>query len=181
MNNNPNTQFFVQYRDLPERKHGNRAFRRSITWTEKEALKDTECCHPDCSKPVSERDAPIPLCDRHTAEVLFWSVRAIRAEVDDATAVLSSLPVMDPTPQPGQVVYYARSEGTVKIGTTTDLVKRMRQLKCDLLAHEPGGYDIESTRHREYGFARSHLEFFHPAPELVEWIKFLRGEVKATA
>ncbi|MCT2299761.1 GIY-YIG nuclease family protein [Dietzia cinnamea] len=181
MNNNPNAPFYVQYKEATAPKHRNRVINKSIIWTEKAALQDTECSHPDCAKPIADHDAPIPMCERHTHAMLYWSMRAIRAEVDAATAVLANITSIDPaTHVAGQaVVYYARLDGMIKIGTTTQLVKRMKQLRADLLAYEPGTYDIEAERHREYDIARSHLEFFHPSPELVGWIKILRGEAAA--
>lgn len=183
MNNNLNVPFYVQYKEATAPKHRNRVINKSIIWTEKAALQDTECSHPDCAKPIADHDAPIPMCERHTHAMLYWSVRAIRAEVDAATAVLANIASLDPAIHvAGQaVVYYARLDGMVKIGTTKHLAQRMADLKADLLAYESGTYDLEAERHREYGIARSHLEFFHPAPELIQWIKLLRGEATAAA
>lgn len=183
MNNNPNAPFYVRYKEPTAPKHRDRIINKSIIWTEKAALQDTECAHPDCSKPPADNDAPIPMCERHTHEMLYWSMRAIRDEVDAATAMLASIDALDPdTHTPGQaVVYYARLNGHIKIGTTKHLAQRMSTLKADLLAYEPGTYDIEAERHREYDIARSHLEFFHPAPELIQWIRLLRGEATAAA
>lgn len=163
------------------RKTADRVQGRSIIWTEKAALLDAECCHPDCEQPTVDDTAPLPLCERHTTIVLYWSMREIRAHVDAAAATLASIaPIQPPTdPARRSVVYYARVGTTIKIGTTTQLAKRMEQLRADLLAYESGSYDLEAQRHREYALANSHTEYFHPSPELIEWIKILRGEAAA--
>ena len=183
MNNNPNVPFYVRYKEPTAPKHRDRIINKSIIWTEKAALQDTECCHPDCEQPTVDNTAPLPLCERHTTIVLYWSMREIRAHVDAAAATLASIaPIQSPTdPARRSVVYYARVDTTIKIGTTTQLAKRMEQLRADLLAYESGSYDLEAQRHREYDIARSHNEFFHPAPELIQWIRLLRGEVTAAA
>ena len=154
---------------------------RSIVWTEDAALLDTECCHPDCERPTADDTAPLPLCERHATIVLYWSMREIRAHVDAAAATLADIAAIQPPADPTRrsVIYYARVDTTIKIGTTTPLAKRMKQLGADLLAYESGSYDIEAQRHREHAMANSHNEFFHPSPELVGWIKILRGEAAA--
>ena len=108
-------------------------------------------------------------------------MREIRAHVDAAAATLADIAAIQPPADPTRrsVIYYARVDTTIKIGTTTQLAKRMKQLGADLLAYESGSYDIEAQRHREHAMANSHNEFFHPSPELVGWIKILRGEAAA--
>lgn len=174
---NSDTPWFAASPNTP--KHRDRVISKSIIWTEKAALQETECCHPDCDKPVVEQDAPLPMCERHTTEMLYWSMRAIRAEVDAAAAMLASIRPLDPPVGRAPFVYYARIDDTIKIGTSTQLAKRMYQLKAELLAYEPGSYDLEAVRHREYALANSHTEYFHPSPELIGWIKILRGEAAA--
>jgi hypothetical protein len=56
---------------------------------------------------------------------------------------------------PGLVVYYARlGANHIKIGTTADLPRRMVELRVvnasNLLAAEPGGYDLERQRHQQF-------------------------------
>lgn len=56
------------------------------------------------------------------------------------------------------VVYYCRLRpDVVKIGTTVALSDRMRALRVyseDLLAVEPGAYDLEAKRHRQFDHLR---------------------------
>jgi hypothetical protein len=74
-------------------------------------------------------------------------------------------------------VYFARKEHLIKIGTTTNLYVRMATLYTQALATEPGGIVRERQLHRRFG----HLlapgrgrEWFHPEPELMEYINELR-------
>jgi hypothetical protein len=50
-----------------------------------------------------------------------------------------------------QVVYYLRFADRVKIGTTSDLARRCVAIPHDeVLGSEPGGYDLEQKRHRQF-------------------------------
>jgi len=73
----------------------------------------------------------------------------------------------------GAVVYYIRRGGYVKIGTTTNLKQRMRDLMPDeVLAVEPGSYDLESTLHARFAEIRfsPSMEYFKLTEELQEHI-----------
>lgn len=72
------------------------------------------------------------------------------------------------------VVYYVDRGDRIKIGTSTSIVgrlKTMHALPTDLLAVEPGGYDIEHTRHEEfYEFRIEGTELFRKGPRLMAHI-----------
>jgi hypothetical protein len=70
------------------------------------------------------------------------------------------------------VVYYMRMRDLVKIGTTTSPVRvRQSQLMADeVLATEPGGYELEKKRHRQFDQYRYRGERFYPGPELLAHI-----------
>lgn len=56
------------------------------------------------------------------------------------------------------VVYYAAIGDYIKIGYTTRLRDRLATLRADrLLAWEPGGYDLEQQRHKEFTASRLDL------------------------
>lgn len=60
------------------------------------------------------------------------------------------------------VVYYIRFGDRIKIGTSTNLPKRLQSLPVDeLLAIEPGAAGKERTRHREFAA--------HLVPGQIEW------------
>jgi hypothetical protein len=81
------------------------------------------------------------------------------------------------------VVYYARlGANHIKIGTTADLPRRMVELRVvnasNLLAAEPGGFDVERLRHqqfRKWRYSRR-KEDFGEGPDLLEHIRAVRGE-----
>jgi hypothetical protein len=83
----------------------------------------------------------------------------------------------------GLVVYYARlGANHIKIGTTADLPRRMLELRVvnagNLLAAEPGGYDLERQRHQQFCKWRysRRKEDFGEGPELLEHIRKIRTE-----
>ncbi len=79
---------------------------------------------------------------------------------------------------PSVVYFLRRSDGAVKIGTTTNLVSRVKALEtaCGPLAvlHvEPGGYELERAYHRRFDAERVHGEWFAcagcDADDCVHW------------
>ena len=81
-----------------------------------------------------------------------------------------------------EVVYYMRFGNLIKIGTTGQLYNRMRSLKPDeLMAAEPGSYDLEAKRHREFARYRAEGEFFYPAPGLLRHIRSVQTRYKTKA
>jgi hypothetical protein len=71
------------------------------------------------------------------------------------------------------VVYYIRRGKYVKIGTTTRLRSRMRDLMPDeILAVQPGSYSLEAQLHARFADIRfaSWCEYFTLTPELQEHI-----------
>lgn len=84
------------------------------------------------------------------------------------------------------LVYYVLRGGLIKIGTTTQLRQRLVALKIDeLLAVEPGSYDLERRRHAEFaeyhainpdrrGPTRGPYEWFSPGKALTELTQALR-------
>lgn len=82
------------------------------------------------------------------------------------------------------VVYYIRIGDLIKIGTTTNLKRRMDHLQPDeLLATEPGHLDLERQRHLQFDHLRlkPRSERFRMEPELLDHIAMVReryGEPK---
>lgn len=86
------------------------------------------------------------------------------------------------------LVYYARRDGLIKIGTTTRIRARLgAQGLYDLLAIEPGSYDLETQRHEQFaehrlsplrpvgGRGRGPAEWFRPGANLMAHIEALRA------
>lgn len=78
----------------------------------------------------------------------------------------------------GSVVYAARlSDGTIKIGYTADIYKRMAKLggMSAILALKPGGLDEEQAIHRTLTEYRAHgHEYYHPVPEVLAVVNEMR-------
>lgn len=76
----------------------------------------------------------------------------------------------------GAVVYYLRFCCRVKIGTSTNLMRRLIGVPHDeLLAVESGDRELETLRHREFSANRIKGEWFDMTPSLFQHILDLRG------
>lgn len=73
------------------------------------------------------------------------------------------------------VVYYMRIGNRVKIGFTTGLAERLKVINPEeIMAVEPGGYELEQRRHREFRHLRTHGEWFRLEAPLTDWIARLQ-------
>jgi hypothetical protein len=80
------------------------------------------------------------------------------------------------------IVYYARMGELVKIGTSTQIVKRRSVLGVQgILAVEAGDSGKEHERHVQFADLRSHGEWFHPGPALADHIVAVRASFEAEA
>jgi hypothetical protein len=74
----------------------------------------------------------------------------------------------------GEVVYYMRLGDRVKIGRSTNLASRIATFNPEeLLAVEPGGATLESSRHKQFAELRTRGEWFRYESPLTEWIASL--------
>jgi len=78
------------------------------------------------------------------------------------------------------IVYYILRGSLVKIGTTTQPMKRFSALMPDaVLATEPGDVELEKIRHTQFADLRNPNignEYFHPAAPLIAHVRALRDE-----
>ena len=126
-----------------------------------------------CHRPINT-DMPVPVCTEHALEVYRWvSKELARAvEIDDsAHHVRLDAAAMRRASGDADLVYYVQLPGNlIKIGYTSNIVIRLRDLAAtrdDVLALEPGGFDVEQERHRQFTHLRwRRTERFHDAPEL---------------
>lgn len=149
------------------------------------------CCWPECFAPVENPD--VPLCEAHyrvagmawigdNIELLRGVTEALPQEVmfdrvrREADVRRARARVVE---RAEGVVYYIRVGDQVKIGTTTNLRERMIALRVDgsdLLATEPGGYDVERRRHHEFADERyGRRENFALSDRLAAHIERLRA------
>lgn len=76
-----------------------------------------------------------------------------------------------------QCVYYIKLGNRVKIGTTTNLPKRLEALPFDtLLAIEPGGNPREHARHQQFAALRVNGEWFKADGVLMDHARQMRAE-----
>jgi hypothetical protein len=80
---------------------------------------------------------------------------------------------------PEAAVYYLHlKHGDIKIGQSINLLQRMQGLRsslADVLAVEPGGFDVEQLRHRQFAaHRRGRVEDFADALELRNHIAAMR-------
>lgn len=77
------------------------------------------------------------------------------------------------------VVYFARRERLIKIGTTRNLSARIRSLGGPgivILATIPGGYLVERQILRQFSHLRTAGEWFEPAQELLDFIDSINSK-----
>lgn len=83
-------------------------------------------------------------------------------------------PDTDASGQP-RWVYYVRCGYLIKIGTSANLATRFQAVRPnEILALEPGGQSLETTRHRQFRTLLAGGEYFHPGPALQAHILELR-------
>ncbi|MFE6079986.1 GIY-YIG nuclease family protein [Streptomyces virginiae] len=114
-----------------------------------------------------------------TPEIIDAAVKAGRARHARETTIPTLPHQPGPEAVAGSVVYYIRRGNLIKIGTTTNLRRRMAALMPDeILAVEPGDWVLEQQRHRQFGDQRISRqgEYFFPGPALRRHV----AEVRAT-
>lgn len=81
----------------------------------------------------------------------------------------------------GECVYFARSHRLVKIGVSTNLKARFKDLNAmsavpvALALWEPGGREMERALHKRFGAYRHHGEWFRPHGELQAFMRRLKA------
>lgn len=130
-----------------------------------------ECCHPLCAnRPWGE--APFPICERHYAEL----IRHYHRYAQDATRQMRSGTGMSDQEWSEKLearskVYFIQFRDRVKIGTSTNIRRRVSELPYDrLIGTIPGGPKVEATWHRRFAHLRSAGEWFRMGPDLMEAI-----------
>lgn len=133
---------------------------------------------------INERipiDKRIPLCHYHFAETAMYYHRWFTTDQHEMYAKrgLTHVPETTVVRQTGggPVVYYVAMNGHVKIGTSRRFVERMRTLYVqpdDVLAIEPGGRPLETSRHQQFqSFRLPNTELFRHNGVLDELIETL--------
>lgn len=78
----------------------------------------------------------------------------------------------------GEVVYAVRCGDVVKIGHTTDLAVRLRQLHGEIIAFRQGTYDDEQTLHARLVDHLHHgREWYYPTPGVMAVVNEMRATI----
>jgi hypothetical protein len=164
------------------------------------AQQPTRCVATHQDEPCRFRpaaDAPLPLCEEHYASTglkdLKWWTNATPPEIEQRVTRLFQerwaeyMAIEYGTYEPADpealertgVVYFIKSRDLVKIGTTTDLLKRMAAFSVPhitLLATEPGYKRRERELHLQFADLRvNRREWFRLAPPLTDYIDTIRA------
>lgn len=104
-------------------------------------------------------DVPFPICFKHAYRLFRCMAETVRAAERDDLRILSlAMRGMDEDRerearrQEAAVVYYVQVGDLCKIGTTTNLKRRLVGYPPNrkLLATEPGSYEVEARRHAQF-------------------------------
>lgn len=143
-----------------------------------------------CNAP-EKNGMPFPICSEHAVALWRHVNRQMGALVGDAGSVKQGLPLrgdslkkvgrkVDDSGSSKSVVYYLRIGAFIKVGTTSDLKRRINAYPpdCTLLALERGGTGLETYRINQFTHLNAaRREWFHPGEELLEHINNLRRQV----
>lgn len=157
----------------------------SVTWRRCGArLSPGQRVCADCEDAIVQESAIAPVTSEDiAAHIVEAEAAPARARREQAAAAAAERAARRRDAEASSVVYYVRlGTNHIKVGTTEHLAERMVALRVvnpdDLLAVEPGGYDLEAARHRQFDRWRwrSRREDFAEAPELVEHMAAVRAE-----
>lgn len=91
----------------------------------------------------------------------------------DTNALLDEMAAEEVRPE--SVVYYMRLGNRVKIGYSTNIVRRLATINPEeLLATEPGGHELEKKRHSQFSDLRTNGEWFRYETLLFDHIESIR-------
>lgn len=140
-----------------------------------------------CHHAVHVVASTVPLCPGHLEAMIGVLTGALEGITQPETAPERPVepPIAPVALSSGAVVYYMGDPPAqvVKIGTTTKLRSRwisLRALKPELLllAIEPGSYDLERHRHRQFRHLRvaGTREWFRKVPQLMDHVSEVRAK-----
>lgn len=145
------------------------------------------CTYGDCRTLATTKE-PLRFCPEHEERAAVLLAGASGAaklqELQDAFEASRSTRLrryghrIAPLPRATDeisVVYFARRETLIKIGTSVRLRRRMHSLNAEVLATEPGDLVRERQLHRHFGhLLASGREWFNPGSDLIDYINQLR-------
>lgn len=144
---------------------------------------DVICTAIGCNADVDPRFHPAMMCLKHAIK-LHAAVEANKEFIQGFMNRIAAAENPAPKPLPKRYcVYYIQFADGIKIGTTHSLGTRLRTFclpDSALLAVEPGGFDVERSRHQFFAESRiGRSEVFKDSPKIrshIEAIKKYHGE-----
>jgi len=132
------------------------------------------------------RDKPFPLCDTHIVITVSAYVNAgdIAPKIPDVTRAVFRMVEEQRNKEPEEPeedgdIYYFKIGDLIKIGYSRNAFARLKSYPptTEWLAVELGTRKIERARHSLFSEHLAHgREWFHPHPDLLEWIQQLRDK-----
>jgi len=148
------------------------------------------CTFGDCRTLATTKD-PLRFCADHeeqAATLLAHAAAAVKVRELEAGLTQTrttwnkkygdKIRPIQPDMRHVPLVYFARREHLIKIGTTTNIRGRMSSLHAQPLATELGGVARERQLHRRFRHllaSGQSREWFHPGPDLISYINELRA------
>lgn len=141
-----------------------------------ESASEETCVWPDCEAEIGPVHAP--LCIRHLTKAYRIYRTSHLWMLDNAEDHSMSKALQRAGKEPLKrirktdgLVYFIRFGGLVKIGWTSDLDQRMKEVPNEeILGTVPGTMDDEKRCHIAFAHLRVKGEWFRPEPELMEFI-----------
>ncbi|MGY1579162.1 GIY-YIG nuclease family protein [Streptomyces sp. MN13] len=143
------------------------------------------CWFAGCSEGASTQE-PLNLCPEHERETVNRLAHLVvrfdwGAVLDASLAIDPSNRAVDSYRQTAAIpgtswVYFMRRERLIKIGTSTDVLRRAKTLNATVLVKCLGSYSEEQQLHAKFAAHRRHGEWFEPVPELMRLINAIRAE-----
>jgi hypothetical protein len=149
------------------------------------APRSRRCWFTGCTEGATTPE-PLNFCPEHEREAVnrlahlivrfdWGAVLDASLAVDDRNRPVDNYRTTEANNGEGWV-YFMRRERLIKIGTTTDVLRRAKTLNATVLAKCPGSYSEEKQLHAKFAAYRRHGEWFEPAPELMQLINAIRVE-----
>lgn len=136
------------------------------------------CVATSCWDASQSIVAEVPLCDKHRSLLTDELTSTIHPPTPSSATVPGPGPVApDPAAWSHGVYYIVQKDKSdlVKIGTSINVKSRVAAFKKPrLLVVEPGSYDVETRRHRQFSHFRHHGEWFRFNDAILEHIDQIR-------
>ena len=132
-----------------------------------------------CARDAADPSNEILLCSTHLAPIVRFvrarlAIRSVEGDRPETPEQVATRRAWDEAMDGQAVVYYVRIGSQCKIGTTRNMIARMRAIVPDeVLATEPGGQQLEHMRHRQFAHLHEKGERFAYRDELVDHVAML--------